>query len=232
MATGTSILGAGSSFDFLDPFAIVEQEEFQTGNPNPRPRVFGVSLRSSHPSSSAAMSAPPPGIPEASRISTQTWQNDLLELFHNAKDRFPDVVWELHPDRDPQATEEVWGHKGVHSVLLSTRLTLSSDRVRACTALVPGALLFLSPSAHRVPDPVLALALPSPRAVLRIAQPHPRLCPQLSLAVPVPLLVPLPVHEPGRHPPSSPANIPGPLLERAGIPLHGKGPRRGVRIPL
>ncbi|KAF9242262.1 hypothetical protein BU15DRAFT_86859 [Melanogaster broomeanus] len=58
--------------------------------------------------------SPPPGIPEASRLSTQTWQDDLLELFHNAKDRYPDVVWELHPDDHHHSSEEVWGHKGEH----------------------------------------------------------------------------------------------------------------------
>ncbi|KAF9218824.1 hypothetical protein BS17DRAFT_719536 [Gyrodon lividus] len=61
----------------------------------------------------ATGSPPPPGIPEASRISTQTWQNDLLDLFHNAKDRFPDVVWELHPDDDHDNSEDVWGHKAI-----------------------------------------------------------------------------------------------------------------------
>ncbi|KAG9313653.1 hypothetical protein JVU11DRAFT_5985 [Chiua virens] len=61
----------------------------------------------------ATNSPPPPGIPEASRLSTQAWQKDLLELFHNAKDRFPDVVWELHPHDDHDTTDEVWGHKAI-----------------------------------------------------------------------------------------------------------------------
>ncbi|KAH7886811.1 hypothetical protein F5I97DRAFT_1808109 [Phlebopus sp. FC_14] len=60
-----------------------------------------------------ATANPPPGIPEASRLSTQAWQNDLLDLFHNAKDRFPDVVWELHPDDDHDGSEDVWGHKAI-----------------------------------------------------------------------------------------------------------------------
>jgi hypothetical protein len=210
MATGTSMV------------AIVECKD-KTGNPNPSARVVGLS------SSSivlAAMAAPPPGIPEASRLSTQTWQNDLLELFHNAKDRFPDVVWELHPDRDPAATEEVWGHKGVLPVPPLAPLTLPSDRLRTCPALLPGALLLLPPSAHRVPVPVLPVPVPRPRAVRRLAHPHPRL--QLALAVPVPRRVPLPVHQPGRHSPSPPADIPRPLRQRARVPLHGKGPRRGL----
>ena len=69
-------------------------------------------------------SAPPPShtllLPEASRLSTQTWQHDLLQLFHNARDRFPDVVWELHPDDDHDSTEEVWGHKGDHVAVAVT----------------------------------------------------------------------------------------------------------------
>ena len=62
----------------------------------------------------ATANPPPPRIPEALRLSTQTWQHDLLQLFHNAKDRFPDVVWELHSDDDHDSTEGVWGYKGEH----------------------------------------------------------------------------------------------------------------------
>ncbi|KAG6379946.1 hypothetical protein JVT61DRAFT_10513 [Boletus reticuloceps] len=61
----------------------------------------------------ATNSPPPPGIPEASRLSTQAWQSDLLQLFHNAKDRFPDVVWERQPGDDPDSTEEIYGHKAI-----------------------------------------------------------------------------------------------------------------------
>ncbi|KAG1716805.1 hypothetical protein ID866_327 [Astraeus odoratus] len=61
----------------------------------------------------AASSQPPPGIPEASRVSTEKWKKDLIELFRNAKDRFPDVVWDIHPDEDDDAFEEVWGHKAI-----------------------------------------------------------------------------------------------------------------------
>lgn len=61
----------------------------------------------------ASLPSPPPGIPEASRISTEQWKQDLFELFRNAKDRFPDVVWDIHPHQDDDAVEHVWGHKAV-----------------------------------------------------------------------------------------------------------------------
>jgi len=46
----------------------------------------------------------------AHEASTRAWQTDLKTLFDYAKDRYPDVVWEL-TDGD-NSTEEVWGHKG------------------------------------------------------------------------------------------------------------------------
>lgn len=57
----------------------------------------------------------PPALQEATQISESTWQADLQSLFHRAKDRFPDVVWELLDDEDDDSgknAEEVWGHKG------------------------------------------------------------------------------------------------------------------------
>ncbi|KAJ7116119.1 hypothetical protein C8R43DRAFT_1038512 [Mycena crocata] len=52
---------------------------------------------------------------EATRNSTSAWQQDLAALFRHAKDRFPDVVWELSSDSsdDKASTEEVWGHKAI-----------------------------------------------------------------------------------------------------------------------
>ena len=50
---------------------------------------------------------------EATARSTALWQDDLQSLFEQAKDRFPDVVWELTDDDEGQGTaDEVWGHKG------------------------------------------------------------------------------------------------------------------------
>ena len=62
--------------------------------------------------------ARPPALLEATKRSTTSWQEDLKVLFHRAKDRFPDVVWDLvdedaMDDGDENASEEVWGHKGV-----------------------------------------------------------------------------------------------------------------------
>jgi hypothetical protein len=58
--------------------------------------------------------ATPPGLLEATTRSTTLWQDDLQLLFEQAKDRYPDVVWELSDDDDGSGTaaEEVWGHKG------------------------------------------------------------------------------------------------------------------------
>ncbi|KAJ7191807.1 hypothetical protein GGX14DRAFT_338343, partial [Mycena pura] len=48
---------------------------------------------------------------EATRNSTSAWQSDLTALFNLAKDRFPDVVWEL--TGQDAGVEEVWGHKAI-----------------------------------------------------------------------------------------------------------------------
>ncbi|KAJ6477224.1 hypothetical protein DFH09DRAFT_1467881 [Mycena vulgaris] len=49
---------------------------------------------------------------EATRNSTSAWQQDLAALFQHAKERFPDVVWELTTE-EAGTTEEVWGHKAI-----------------------------------------------------------------------------------------------------------------------
>ena len=59
---------------------------------------------------------PPPGLQEATKNSTYAWQENLEDLFRNAKDRFPDVVWDVgdvvkEMDLGEQV-DEVWGHKG------------------------------------------------------------------------------------------------------------------------
>ena len=60
----------------------------------------------------------PPGLQEATKKSTISWQHDLESLFHHTKDRFPDVVWELVGDDSddvdgPRApADEIYGHKG------------------------------------------------------------------------------------------------------------------------
>ncbi|KAJ8520850.1 hypothetical protein ONZ45_g2358 [Pleurotus djamor] len=56
----------------------------------------------------------PPALQEATSNSTSAWQHDLESLFHHAKDRFPDVVWELAADDEgSKAADEVWGHKAI-----------------------------------------------------------------------------------------------------------------------
>lgn len=64
----------------------------------------------------AVVAATPPALQEATKISTSVWQSNLQSLFHQTKERFPDVVWELG-DKDDNDVEhvQVWGHKGAHS---------------------------------------------------------------------------------------------------------------------
>lgn len=52
----------------------------------------------------------PPSLQEATSASTTTWQNHLESIFQQAKERFPDVVWELNNGTN---VEEVWGHKAI-----------------------------------------------------------------------------------------------------------------------
>lgn len=55
----------------------------------------------------------PPALLEAVQLSEETWQNDLHDLFEQAKDRFPDILWERdEDDDDSKSPAEVWGHKG------------------------------------------------------------------------------------------------------------------------
>lgn len=63
----------------------------------------------------AAIAASPSSsaLAKTSAVSTESWQRDLKTLFDHAKERFPDVVWELTSDYDTGAQEDVWGHKGV-----------------------------------------------------------------------------------------------------------------------
>jgi len=56
----------------------------------------------------------PPALLEATKNSTSVWQFNLGSLFLQAKDRFPDVVWELGQEDDKgKGVEEVWGHKAI-----------------------------------------------------------------------------------------------------------------------
>ncbi|KAG5719893.1 hypothetical protein E4T56_gene5072, partial [Termitomyces sp. T112] len=52
-----------------------------------------------------------PALQEATKKSTIVWRADLEALFNHAKDRFPDVVWEVGEGDDTE--QEVWGHKAI-----------------------------------------------------------------------------------------------------------------------
>ena len=56
----------------------------------------------------------PPALAEATKKSTSTWQEDLQTLFHRAKVRFPDAVWDLvyEDAMDDPINEQVLNHKG------------------------------------------------------------------------------------------------------------------------
>jgi hypothetical protein len=59
----------------------------------------------------------PPALQQALSNSTTAWQDHLQALFDHAKEWFPDVVWEVYDEDQPNVEiEEVWGHKGqLHS---------------------------------------------------------------------------------------------------------------------
>ncbi|KAH8804177.1 hypothetical protein DL96DRAFT_1537120 [Flagelloscypha sp. PMI_526] len=74
------------------------------------------------PKNAASSSSAPLSLQEAIRQSTSRWQANLDSLFQHAKDRFPDVVWELVPDDEMDMDSEdfakergelVWGHKAI-----------------------------------------------------------------------------------------------------------------------
>lgn len=57
------------------------------------------------------MALPKSRLLETQNNSTIAWQADLKNLFHHAKERYADVVWELVIEGE-SGFEEVWGHKG------------------------------------------------------------------------------------------------------------------------
>ncbi|KAF8878386.1 hypothetical protein CPB84DRAFT_1878069, partial [Gymnopilus junonius] len=52
---------------------------------------------------------------EATKRSTETWQNNLELVFHHAKNQFTDVIWEFVSEKedDVKVLEHVWGHKAI-----------------------------------------------------------------------------------------------------------------------
>ena len=54
-----------------------------------------------------------PALLKAVQLSEEMWQSDLHDLFKQAKDRFPDILWKQdEDDGDTKGPGEVWGHKG------------------------------------------------------------------------------------------------------------------------
>lgn len=77
-------------------------------------------------------STPSSALATTSAASTESWQEDLKTLFDHAKERFPDVVWELTSDFDAGVQEDVWGHKGESFVSYSDAVRI----VAAASALM------------------------------------------------------------------------------------------------
>jgi len=77
----------------------------------------------------------PPALLEAVQLSEETWQSELHDLFEQAKDRFPDILWERdEDDDDTKGPAEVWGHKGTSGM---PRISVQSmDFYRALQAIV------------------------------------------------------------------------------------------------
>lgn len=104
---------------------------------------------------------PPPALQEATKNSTSVWQENLEELFRNAKDRFPDVVWEVGEVcggdmmKDVEMdmggrVEEVWGHKGSLPIFFCLFFIyfffLCSDRVRSCPSFFSNSIFLVQTS--------------------------------------------------------------------------------------
>ncbi|KAF5365065.1 hypothetical protein D9758_011017 [Tetrapyrgos nigripes] len=108
-------------------------------------------------SASTSTSTSAPSFQESMIRSTEVWQNDLESLFHGAKDRFPDVVWEVGEDEDH--VEEVWGHKAI--VYARAPPSFQSRYFKA-----PGALgLDMSMALSRTPSPSPFRASPAPSTI-------------------------------------------------------------------
>lgn len=61
-----------------------------------------------------ALALPKSKLYEANASSTSVWQADLKKLFHHARERYADVVWEVTAEGETDG-EEVYGHKGEHN---------------------------------------------------------------------------------------------------------------------
>lgn len=85
--------------------------------------TFHVDAQPIHPAAQAkrlvpTMAEPPPTKPTelvlARKASEDAWVAHLQQLFHDAKNRYPDVVWQSgENDASDEEAEEIWGHKGM-----------------------------------------------------------------------------------------------------------------------
>ena len=107
---------------------------------------------------------PPPGLQEATKNSTHTWQEHLESLFHHAKERFPDVVWELVGDGEGESKgfEDVWGHKGAALSLVFFFVLIlpqsSSNCICTSTAKFPKSLFLSSTKWRQLAYPIFLIA--------------------------------------------------------------------------
>ncbi|KAF7360086.1 hypothetical protein MVEN_00736700 [Mycena venus] len=103
---------------------------------------------------------------EATRNSTSAWQQDLASLFQHAKERFPDVVWELTSDSEDAGragggVEEVWGHKAIVYARAPPSFQSRYFSFRPHEPLAASALSLDIPRGSRSPSP-FSRSAPSP----------------------------------------------------------------------
>jgi hypothetical protein len=84
------------------------------------PNISSITTFLSSSIGSMALTAAPAALQESIHTPTTTWQANLQSLFKLARERFPDIVWELMGDLDDMSKgpEEVWGCKGRLSLLI------------------------------------------------------------------------------------------------------------------
>ena len=132
----------------------------------PYVRLFD-SVRAARPVRVTTMSTPP-ALPEAVQRSEVAWQNDLLEMSQQAKERFPDILWERdEDDEDVEGTGEVWGHKGASGMSCDQKLdfySLVSHHICSCSSIVASKVLFISSCTRRLYQPI-AIPVSAPRSV-------------------------------------------------------------------
>ncbi|KDR69683.1 hypothetical protein GALMADRAFT_128543, partial [Galerina marginata CBS 339.88] len=59
-----------------------------------------------------AQKALKPLLDSVTESAIRIWQDDMLSLFHDAQNRFPDIVWEMEDGRGG-SSEKIWGHRAI-----------------------------------------------------------------------------------------------------------------------